>query len=195
MKEDTAASVSFYTKRDGIVGIYGRGVMPVIRELNQWGERAYKKAQSCSHDREMTRQSIERSFEQYHTLANKLRELINVPKRELTNTGWKGFVNVTLTNDHKEALGLWDCVDGGVFEGLAVYGEAGYKLSVTYNKQTTGWTASYTGQDGCGANEGYTVSAFAPTPYDAMRVLLFKVSVILPDKWKDYKNVGQDDIG
>jgi len=163
--------------------------------LKQWSDNAFGRYETFVHNKALVAQSLERSFQQYHELANELREELDVAKKEFNATNWKGFINVTLTEEHKEALAQWDVVDGGVFEGLAVYGETGLKLSVIYNKQSDTWNASYTGMDGIGKNAGYTVSAFAPTPYDAMRVLLFKVAVILPDVWTEWKNVGSALIG
>jgi len=165
------------------------------QRINQWSRNAWGRYKFFEGSRTLAAASIERSFQQYHELSNKLREALGMAKKDFQSNTWKAFVNVTLTPEHKEALDAWDVADGGVFEGLAVYGERGYKLSVTYSKQSDSWNASYTGMEGCGKNAGYTVSAFAPSPYEAMRVLLFKVATILPDEWTDYKNTGGALIG
>jgi hypothetical protein len=164
-------------------------------KFNQWSINSFSKLEAFKKDKLLVQQSIEHSFARYHEYANNLREALGMAKKDFQSNTWKAFVNVTLTPEHKEALDAWDVADGGVFEGLAVYGERGYKLSVTYSKQSDSWNASYTGMEGCGKNAGYTVSAFAPSPYEAMRVLLFKVATILPDEWTDYKNTGGALIG
>jgi len=139
--------------------------------------------------------SVNRSFDEYHNRANKLRGELGVAKKTFENSTWKGFVNVSLTAEQKEAYNVWDIQDSDVWDGLATYGEKGYKFSLTYNATNANWVAAYTGTEDAGKNAGYAVTGFASDPYNAARVLLFKVSAILPDVWKDYKPLPQDAIG
>lgn len=140
-------------------------------------------------------QSIARHFSNYHYFANELRKGINVAKKDFNSTTWKGFINCTLTQEQKEAFGAWDIQDTDVWDGLASYGEKGYKFSLSYNRANESWLATYVGQEDCGKNAGWAVTGFAHDPYNAARVLLFKVSSILPDNWKDYKPNAIDEIG
>lgn len=140
-------------------------------------------------------QSIARRFADYHDAVNRLRGELGVAKKDFTNSTWKGFVNVSLTAEQKEAFGSWDIQDADVWDGLATYGEKGFKFSLTFNAGNQSWVATYTGQEGSGKNEGYAVTGFATDPYNAARVLLFKVSAILPDVWKEYKPLPADTIG
>lgn len=138
---------------------------------------------------------IERRFERYHDMANHLREVLKVAKKTQKYGDWKGFATVAMTDAAKAQFEAWDCHDGDVFDSLASYGEGGYKLSVSYNKQTGSWVASYTGTQDAGKNSGYTISGFAPTVYEALRVLLFKVSVLAPENWEDAVSATMSGIG
>lgn len=115
--------------------------------------------------------------------------------KKFENSSFKGFVNVSLSQQDKEAYVSWDVQDTDVWDGIAQYAEGGYKFSVSRNKQNDHFTASVTGTEDAGKNAGYSVTAFAPTPYEAVRVVLFKVSVVLPPVWADYKPSGADAIG
>jgi hypothetical protein len=185
---DVAAArqaVSFSKKRTREVSMSAKGL--VLRDaISVWGKNAYGKMQYFAKDKARAQQSVERSFEQYYALANQLRGVYGMAKKEFKSSDWKGFVDVKLTDEHRLQLDVWDIHDGDIFDGLATYGEGGYKFSLTYQKQQDSWVATYTGQDTAGKNAGYSVTAYAPTPYDAMRTLLFKVTVILPENWHDY---------
>lgn len=115
--------------------------------------------------------------------------------KDFGKTEFKGFINVNLTQPEKNAYAEWDIQDSDVWDGLATYGEKGYRFSLNWNKGNSHWIASYTGGEDAGKNQGYAVSGFAPDPYNAARVLLFKVSCVLPDVWKEYKPSPTDSIG
>jgi hypothetical protein len=108
---------------------------------------------------------------------------------------WQGFVNVNLTVEQKEEYRAWDVEDSEVWDGIATYCAAGYKVALSFNKQNDKFSCTGTGQPETGDNSGYAVSAFANTPYEAARVWLFKVSVVLPERWKDHAADAPDDIG
>ena len=108
---------------------------------------------------------------------------------------WKGFINVTLTSEQKEAFAAWDIQDADVWEGLATYAQTGYKVQLSFNRQNDKFNCTFTGQPACGDNSGYAVSAFANSPYQAVRVGLFKVSSVLPEVWSEYDTSEADEIG
>jgi hypothetical protein len=139
--------------------------------------------------------SVSRHFDRYEKAAKFDKEGNLVAKKTFENSTWKGFVDVPLSREAKEQYAAWDVADGDVWDGLAVYGEKGYKFSLVWSKNNLTWIATFTGTEGCGVNEGWAVTARARAPYDASRVLLFKVSVLMPDKWKDFKADPSDDIG
>ena len=118
-----------------------------------------------------------------------------MPAKKFTDSSWKGFITCNLTNDMKEAFSAWDIQDADVWDGLATYGEKGYKFTLNHNKANENWVATFVGGEDSGKNAGWAVTAFARDPYNAARALLFKVSSVLPDTWKDYKATAADEIG
>lgn len=142
----------------------------------------------------MVEASVNRHFARYEAAPKYDKDGKLVAKKVFENSTWKGFIDVPLSPEAKEQYASWDVADSDVWDGLALYGEKGYKYSLVWSKNNSTWIATYTGAEGCGVNEGWAVTARARAPYDASRVLLFKVSVLLPDKWKDFKADPSDDI-
>lgn len=163
--------------------------------LNLWGFQTHLTVLAFEDDPLRQEQCVRRKFEERHDIVNKLRQEIGVAKKDFTDNGWKGFINVSLTSEQKEQLSAWDIQDGDVWDGIATYCETGYKVSVSYNFQNKNFTATLIGGEGSNKNAGRAVSAFAPTPYQAVRTMLFKVSVMLPPVWTEYKASIGDDIG
>lgn len=175
--------------------MFGKKATNYVLWLGFWGLQTHLTVLAFEDDPVRQEQCIRRKLEERHEIANKLREEIGVAKKDFSDNGWKGFVNVSLTNEQKEQLGAWDIQDGDVWDGVATYCEAGYKVTLSYNSANKNFTATVIGGEGSGKNAGRAVSAFAPTPYQAMRTVLFKVSVLLPDVWTEYKAAVGDDIG
>jgi hypothetical protein len=175
--------------------MYGRRASLLSLNLRDWPQYVHANVRHWKNTPLLLQQSVERSFSDYHRIANNLREELGVAKKDFTNSTFKGFINVSLSQDQKNDFQAWDVEDSDVWLGLATYGERGYRFSLTYNAGNSNWVATYTAQDGTGKNEGYCVSGFASSPYDAARVLLFKVSCVLPDVWKEYKPLPSDTIG
>jgi hypothetical protein len=148
-----------------------------------------------SANRERVIQSFNRYTEEYYIMAAKLKTKIASKSPTRQEFVWQGFVNVNLTVEQKEEYRAWDVEDSEVWDGIATYCAAGYKVALSFNKQNDKFSCTGTGQPETGDNSGYAVSAFANTPYEAARVWLFKVSVVLPERWKDHAADAPDDIG
>jgi hypothetical protein len=176
-------------------GLYGKSAVELDNWLRGFGFTVSSNVRYWKNTRPTLAASICRSFAEYHYRADKLREELGVAKKIFENSSWKGFVNVSLTAEQKEAYASWDLEDADVWLGLATYGEKGYKFSLTWSDNNSNWVATYTGTESAAKNAGYAVSGFAGSPYDAARVLLFKVSAILPDTWKEFKPLPHDSIG
>jgi len=146
-------------------------------------------------DRERVIQSFNRYTQEIFDMAAKIKSKIASGKVRQQEFEWKGFINVSLTSDQKEAYKAWDVADDDVWDGISTYCAAGYKINLSFNKQNDKFNCTGTGQPASGANNGYAVSAFANTPYEAARVWLFKVSSVLPDVWSEFKTEDADDIG
>lgn len=143
----------------------------------------------------MAEQSFNRYTREIFDMAAKAKKQIAARPTTRQEFQWKGFVNVTLTSEQKEAFAAWDVQDGDVWDGIAQYCEAGYKIALSYNSANSSYSCTGTGQPDCGANSGYAISAHAKSPYDAARVWLFKVATILPDVWSEHVPAESDLIG
>lgn len=97
---------------------------------------------------------------------------------------WRGFKDVRLTDAQRDAYENWDIHDGDVYELLASAVSQGFKFTCSYNNSNDTYTATLTGQAGVpDAAKGYSLSAFAPTWYDAVRTLAFKHDAVLEGDW------------
>ena len=148
-----------------------------------------------STNRERVIQSFNQYTQEIFDMASKIKATIASGKAKQQEFEWKGFVNVSLTSEQKEAYKAWDVADDDVWDGIAQYCSSGIKINLSYNKQNDKFNCTGTGQPASGANNGYAVSSFANTPYEAARVWLFKISSVLPDTWSEYKDADMDDIG
>jgi len=148
-----------------------------------------------SGDRVRVVQSFDRYTQEIYDMAAKIKKNVTNNRKKEQEFQWKGFVNVNLTSDQKEIYKAWDIADDDVWDGIAQYCAAGYKINLSFNKQNDKFNCTGTGQPSSGENNGYAVSAFANTPYEAARVWLFKVSTILPDVWSEFASGDEDDIG
>lgn len=175
--------------------LYGNEVYALAKELRVirqgWGENVVY----FSNNRERAIQSFNRTTGELYIVASKLKKAIASKPSARKEFEWKGFINVDLTSDQKEAYRAWDIQDSDVWDGIATYAQSGVKVQLSYNKQNDKFNCTGTGQPDAGDNSGYAVSAFGRTPYDAARVWLFKVSSVLPDVWTDYAGADGDDIG
>lgn len=124
-----------------------------------------------------------------------IRERLGMAKPNDRQSTWKGFVDVKLTEQEKENFTQWDVHDNDLFLLLAEAVVAGHKQSLTWNKQNETYVFSFTGNEGAGKHEGYTLSAFAGDWYIALRVLLYKHHVLLEGDWSKAKDRPTENIG
>jgi len=96
---------------------------------------------------------------------------------------WIGHKDFPLDQEAKDAYEHWDIHDDDVYQLAAGTVQSGYKLSVNYNSSNDTFQASLTGDGGEGKNFTYTMSAFAPDWYNAVRLVLFKHHVLLDCDW------------
>ena len=177
------------------MGLYGREIDHFYGRI-LWATLGLKhNVKYFSYSRELVIQSFNRYTEEIYEMAEKMKKTLASKPTKQAEFEWKGFINVSLTVEQKATYQAWDIHDEDVWDGLAQYCSAGYKVNLSYNKQNDKFNCTGTGQPSAGANNGYAVSAFANTPYEAARVWLFKVSAVLPDIWTDYKSADLDDIG
>lgn len=176
-------------------GLFGRDVLSARDELrfviHKWGENVVY----FSKRPDTAVMSFNRGLEDILAATKNLKAKLKVKQAKDEEFEWKGFINVNLTNEQKAQFAAWDIEDGDVWEGLATYAQYGYKINLSFNRQNDKFNITFTGQPVCGVNSGFAVSAFASSPYNAARVGLFKISVVLPEDWSQYDPGDADDIG
>lgn len=106
-----------------------------------------------------------------------------VKKQETNMLNWKGFKDFKLTADQLQSFAVWDCHDGDVLDLVQGALAEGYKLTFTYNGQSDTYNAALTCNAEKNPNQGYTMSAFAPQFYTALRLLMFKHWELLQGTW------------
>lgn len=116
-------------------------------------------------------------------------------KGNTNQSTWKGFIECKFTESEKEAFAQWDVHDEDVFVLLSEAVVAGHKLSLTFNKQSETFVASFTGNEGAGKHEGYTLSAYAGDWYLAVRAIVFKHAVLLAGDWQTAKERPTERLG
>lgn len=109
----------------------------------------------------------------------------NMAKKETKQqVSWRGFKDVRLTDAQRDGYDHWDAHDGDVYELAASAVSQGFKFTCSYNHSNDTYTATLTGQAGVSdAAKGYSLSAFAPSWYDAVRTLMYKHDIILEGDW------------
>lgn len=107
---------------------------------------------------------------------------------------FKGFVNVTLTDAHKQAIKAWDLESADMFDWMAGAITGGLKVSFSYNKQNDTVSASVMCVWKKSANGGLVVNAYGKDVYSAFRALIYKIDHVLPPKWSDWEDTA-DDVG
>lgn len=105
-------------------------------------------------------------------------------KKAKKTVQWRGFKDVRLSDAQRDAYDHWDAHDEDVYLLAASAVSSGFKFTCSYNHSNDTYTATLTGQEGSpAAAQGYSLSAFAPTWYDAVRTLMFKHDAILEGDW------------
>lgn len=96
---------------------------------------------------------------------------------------WKGFKDFRLTADQLEGFASFEHYDEDLMDLVQATLANEYKLAFTYNGQSDTYNAAMTCNGEKDPNKGYTMSAFAPTMMDALRLLMYKHWVLLEQNW------------
>jgi len=105
--------------------------------------------------------------------------------------GFRGFINVDLSDEAKEAFPAW--LDAGGIDGyLDAFCRGGVVLSVKVDAKSGGYLASATDKGSGSRNEGLATTARARDPYTALARLLYVLSY-LGDDWEAVQPVAQGD--
>jgi len=159
-----------------------RSAFTVIAQIHMTEGRRYKPFNGYRHINRAMR-SLELDFVE---LARYLGDNMGrdpKSKKEKYQFQFRGFVDVKLSDVQRDAFSSWDVHDEELYEIVATVVQGGFKLSTTYNSGNDTFTATLTGQNGTGDADGYSMSSFAPDWYNALRLLVFKHTVILEGDW------------
>lgn len=121
--------------------------------------------------------------------------MANKPRKVETGGDWLGFKAINLSTEDKERYAAWDVHDDDLWVLLADVVNSGYKLSLSFNEKNQTYIAAFTCKDNASPNNGFTISAFAQTWYNALRVLLFKHVVICDYNWTNAPSSVVGEIG
>jgi hypothetical protein len=105
-----------------------------------------------------------------------------------------GFVNVTLTGDQKQAIHAWDIESEELFDALATYMQSGHKFSIVYAAQSDSFQSTVMCVNASSPNAGKVVTSYGKTPFDSLKVTIYKIHAILPPVWSELPSA-MDDIG
>lgn len=176
-------------------GLVSREAARLLNDLREREKAAAKVIPLFVDNRARQMQSINRFMEEIFTMAAKAKKAVTNGSSGKVEFAWKGFIDVKLSDQDKANYAAWDVMDGDVWDGMATYCEAGIKIALSFNQQNASYNCAGTGQGASGANNGYCVVAHAKTPYEAARVWLYKVAVMLPAVWNEYDAGDDDGIG
>lgn len=96
---------------------------------------------------------------------------------------WKGFKDFRLTAEQLEGFASFEPHDDDLMDLVQATLANDYKLTFTYNGQSDTYNAAATANGEKDPNKGYTMSAFAPSVYAALRLLMYKHWVLLDQNW------------
>jgi len=124
-------------------------------------------------------------LDEMDTLLVKAGELLNMPSKNGNKViqEWKGFRDFKLTAEQLEGFGSFDTDDDDLMDLVQTTLVEGYKLTLTYSGQSDTYNCALTCNAEKHANQGYTMSAFAPSAYTALKLLMYKHHVLLESDW------------
>jgi len=127
--------------------------------------------------------SLQKCLERFLVEAETLREVLQMPPKKKLSNDWKGFVNYKLSEDERANFLNWDVHDDDVWLFVSQANTEGYRFSTSYNKGNNTFNALLSCNDATSPNNGYSLSGYAPTWYEAIRVVLFKHIVVFDYHW------------
>jgi hypothetical protein len=97
--------------------------------------------------------------------------------------GWKGFVNVELSDAHKPQVKLLAQEPQDVWDEILSMVESDYKLTVSYDGNRSTWNASLTCRNPQDRNGGLTLTGRGGSFIGAAAALVFKHVRVLNRDW------------
>lgn len=166
---------------------YWQQSVPVATILNWWDDQidrvSVRSATAATID-------LENLYEEIHKMSKKTKST-----GTFNSSSWKGFVNLSLTEADKIALhGLQPSPDE-ILDCITEVIRSGHKISVTKHASKPACVVSFTGQETSGANNGFTLSSFAPDFYKAFMVNFYKHHYMLKGDWSQHAALDEEEYG
>lgn len=96
---------------------------------------------------------------------------------------WKGFWDCHLSDEQRKAFAAWDVTTDELFGSIDYLLDRSYKITLTVGNGGNSFIASIT----CNAQKlkwsGYTMTSYAPSAWEALKLLVFKHFHILSEDW------------
>lgn len=106
-----------------------------------------------------------------------------VPAALSEKAQWVGFANVRLDEEQREAYAAWDITPAEVWEKFTEMLSTGYKITVSHQPKKNSFTCAATCENAADPNAGMTMSSYAGTWGDAVKVMLFKHFEVTKGTW------------
>lgn len=162
-------------------------IWSAMNMLSVWSKRVHAPKQILK--------QVEIEFTYLVGLTEGLQIMAGKPKKNVVSGEWGGFATIQLSLEHKEMFGAWDLEDDDIWVLATSLIMSGYKLTLSYNDANQSYSASLTCRDKASVNAGLTLSGYASTWYQALRVVLFKHEVVANGDWGGVKSAPLGDIG
>jgi len=107
------------------------------------------------------------------------------------NGNWQGFVNCELTKAEKAEVKKTEITEAGLADWLANLAAAGYKFTLSFDKQRDCYVATLTSWEEEGPNYGFSMSQRHSQFLTALRALWFAHEVKLEGNWASVPKQGQ----
>jgi len=99
---------------------------------------------------------------------------------------WKGYLNVNLDNDDAKTFDEWETQRLFSIADVAILVDNGYKFSLNWDTHHNGFVASLFSSSPKLAWTGWTLTAWAESSEDAMRLLFFKHYILCEEDWERF---------
>lgn len=106
---------------------------------------------------------------------------------------FKGFVNINLNLDRKQAFHSWDLGEVELFTLLGEVVDDLYRVSFSSANDGNAVMCALTCRDTGSLNAGWCMTSRAPTWQEALRVALWKHMVLCDGDWSEYFEGDVDD--
>jgi hypothetical protein len=94
------------------------------------------------------------------------------------------WINVTITADDAMAIDNWNPSDGDLLVAVCSLAAEGYDVRLKPDSRSDGFSAFLFPAVPDNPNTGYALSAYAPEPRSAIKVLLYKHHHMLDEQWQ-----------